>query len=50
MAGLNPNLVWRVYGERPGGPFEFFFVACTEVNAYMAMKYLLKRDDKFMDS
>ena len=26
-----------------------FFIACTEVNAYLAMKYFLKRDDKFMD-
>ena len=25
-----------------------FFIACTDVNAYMAMKYFLKRDDKFM--
>ena len=26
-----------------------FFIACTEVNAYMAMKYFLKMDDKFMN-
>ena len=26
-----------------------FFIACTEVNAYLAMKYSLKTDDKFMD-
>ena len=26
-----------------------FFVVCTEVNAYLAMKDLLKTDDKFMD-
>ena len=26
-----------------------FFIACTEVNAYLAMKYILKTDDKFMD-
>ena len=26
-----------------------FFVACTEVNAYLVMKYFLKTDDKFMD-
>ena len=25
-----------------------FFVAFTEVNAYLAMKYFLKTDDKFM--
>ena len=25
------------------------FTACTGVNAYLAMKYLLKADDKFMD-
>ena len=50
MAGLNTNLVWRVNGERPGGPSEFlFFIGCTEVNVYLAMKHLLKADDKFMD-
>ena len=49
--GKNPNLVWRVNGEQPGGPSEFllFFIACTEVNAYMDMKYFLNTDDKFMD-
>ena len=26
-----------------------FFIACTEVNAYLAMKYFLKTDDKYMD-
>ena len=26
-----------------------FFIECTEVNAYLAMKYFLKTDDKFMD-
>ena len=26
--------------------FLFFFVVCTEVNAYLAMKYSLKTDDK----
>ena len=26
-----------------------FFVACTEVNSYLAMKYFLKTDDKFMN-
>ena len=26
-----------------------FFIACTEVNAYLAMKYFFKTDDKFMD-
>ena len=26
-----------------------FSIACTEVNAYLAMKYFLKTDDKFMD-
>ena len=25
-----------------------FFIACTEVNAYLAMKYFFKTDDKFM--
>ena len=25
-----------------------FFISCTEVNAYLAMKYFLKTDDKFM--
>ena len=49
IAGINPNLDWRVNGKRPGGPSEFsFFIACTEMNAYMAMKYLLKMDDNFM--
>ena len=27
----------------------FFFIACTEVNAYLAMKYFLKTDDAFMN-
>ena len=26
-----------------------FFIPCTEVNAYLEMKYFLKTDDKFMD-
>ena len=26
-----------------------FFIACTKVNAYMAMKYLLNMDDGFMN-
>ena len=25
-----------------------FFTVCTEVNAYLAMKYFLKKDDSFM--
>ena len=25
------------------------FIACNEVNAYLAMKYLLKRDDTFIN-
>ena len=33
---------------RPIRVFAFFRV-CTEVNAYLAMKYFLKTDDKFMD-
>ena len=51
MAGLNNNFVWRLNGEQIGGPSELslFFIACTEVNAYLAMKYFLKRNDKFMD-
>ena len=49
MTELNPKLVWREHGKRPGGPSEFsFFIACTEMNAYLAMKYLLKMDDNFM--
>ena len=51
MALINTNLVWRVNGEQPSGPSEFlfFFIAFTEVNVYLAMKYFLKTDDKFMD-
>ena len=26
-----------------------FFIACTEVNAYLAMKYLLKKYENFMN-
>ena len=26
-----------------------FFISCTEVNVYLAMKHFLKTDDKFMD-
>ena len=26
-----------------------FFIACTEVNVYLAMKYFLKMDDSFID-
>ena len=29
--------------------FLIFFLACTEVNAYMAMKYFFKMNDKFID-
>ena len=34
------------------GPIQVFtfFVACTEVNAYLGMKYFLKTNDKFIDS
>ena len=50
IVGLIPILVCRVHGERPGGPSEFyFFIACTEVNTYLEMKYFLKSDDCFMN-
>ena len=48
MEGLCQKMVWRVHGEPPCGLYEFFFVACTEVNSYLVMKYLLKIDDSFM--
>ena len=33
------------------GPIQVFafFISCTEVSAYLGMKYFLKTDDKFMD-
>ena len=30
-------------------PIFTFFIACTKVNAYLAMKCFLKRDDKFIE-
>ena len=33
---------WPIWGF-------LFFAACTEVNAYLEMKYLLKRDNTFMN-
>ena len=30
-------------------PSFYFFMACTEMNSYLAMKYFMKTDDKFMD-
>ena len=32
-----------------GNPSSCIFIACTEVNAYMVMKYFLKMDDSFMN-
>ena len=50
MTGLSPKLVWRVHGGPPSGqPNFYFFIACTEVNAYLSMKYFLKTDDSFMN-
>ena len=50
MSLPNTNLVLRVNGEQPSVPSKFcFFIACTEVNAYLAIKYFLNTDDKFMD-
>ena len=41
--------VLRAHGEQPGGPSDFlFFIASTEVDAYMEMKYFLDTGETFM--
>ena len=49
MSGIIPKLVWRAHGEPPGGPSKFFifFIVCTEVNAYPAIKCFLNVDKIF---
>ena len=48
MAGLRPKLVSILHEKPPGGPYEFFSVACTEVNIYLAMKYFFNTDGNIM--
>ena len=46
----NPQIGLESAWEPPGGPSKFsFFVACTEVIAYLMMKYFLNTGDTFMD-
>ena len=51
MAGLNPKIGLESKWETTWWPIQVFafFIACTEVNVYLAMKYFLKTYDKFMD-
>ena len=49
MAALTAKLVWIMHGEIPGGPSGFFFIACTEVNAYLVMEFFIKRDGDFIN-
>ena len=45
----NSRLYWRMCGLSTGGKSEFsHFIACTEVNSYLCIKYFLKKDGDFM--
>ena len=49
--GTKPQIVLESKWGTTWWPIQFFdfSIAFTEVNAYLAMKYFLKMDDKFMD-
>ena len=51
MSGLSPKLDCRLYGVVLFWPIRLFafFIVCTEVNAYLAMKYFLNNDETFVN-
>ena len=49
MAKLSIKFVFGFHGKQTGGPLGFsFFVAWTEVNSYLVIKYFHNIDEAFM--